>query len=153
MGNRTPKIGSLLRIQSADGDSFVRVLPNLQIAVYDIRIPSGDAVPLEQVYRAPVLWKMTVARSALTSGRWPTVDVRALEPSLACATEYYIKDAFTGKFQIYRSSDGSIRPSTRDECRSLEAAAVWEAGHVLDRIRDHYLGVPNAWAEDVKATP
>jgi hypothetical protein len=92
-------------------------------------------------------------KSAFVSARWPKVDYRALEPELATPTDYFMKDKQTGRFSIYRSSDGSTRDSTYDECKGLEAAAVWEPEHVEDRLRDHFAGRPNRWVGQLQAAP
>ena len=92
-------------------------------------------------------------KSALTSGKWPVVDFRPLESELASPVEYFIKDRLTGQYSVYRSSDGHTRESTYEECKTLEAAAVWEAEHVEDRLRDYFAGRPNVWAEQLRATP
>lgn len=149
---RKPREGSLLCIDLGDGISaFARTLTNLQIAIYSYRVSQSD-LPLENIYGSSLLWKLTVMKSALTSGRWPVVDFRPLEPELSLPVEYFMKDIFTGRFSVYRSSDGNIRPGTAEECKTLEKAAVWEAPHIEDRLRDHFAGRPNVWAEQLKPT-
>jgi hypothetical protein len=153
MAMRKPREGSLLRISLEDGtDAFARVLPNGQIAIYAHRVSRSDATPPD-VFGSKPLWKLTVMKYALTSGKWRVVDFRPLEPELTSPVEYFMKDVFTGRFSIYRSSDGHIKDSTFEECRELEAAAVWDPEHVEDRLRDYFAGRPNAWAEHQKATP
>lgn len=92
-------------------------------------------------------------KAAFTSGRWQVVGFRSLEPELSSPVEYFMKDRLTGRYSIYRSSDGHTRESTFEECKVLEAAAAWEAEHVEDRLRDYFSGRPNAWAEQLKAAP
>ena len=153
MTHRIPREGSLLRISLGDGTcSYVRVLPKSQVAVYAHRDSgTGDAYSL--AYDSKILWTLTVMKSALKSGRWTVVDYRPLEPELLAPVCYFIKDRISGRFSVYRSSDGSTRESDFEECNGLEAAAVWEAEHVEDRLRDHFSGRPNVWAEQLKATP
>jgi len=153
MATRKPREGSLLRISLGDGtDVFARVIPNSQVAVYAHRVSQGDAPP-PGVFGSKPLWKLTVMKSALISGRWKVVDARPLEPELASPVEYFMRDRLTGRYSVYRSSDGHTRDSTFEECKGLEAAAAWEAEHVEDRLRDYFAGRPNAWAEQLKATP
>ena len=153
MATRKPREGSLLRISLSDGtDAFARVLPNSQVAVYAHRA-SQDEAPSPAVFDSQILWKLTVMKSALISGRWQVVDYRPLEPDLVSPVEYFIKDRLTGRYSVYRSSDGHTRESSFEECKVLEAGAAWEAEHVEDRLRDHFAGRPNAWAEQLKATP
>ncbi|MFO1217584.1 MAG: hypothetical protein U1E89_04270 [Burkholderiaceae bacterium] len=143
----------MLRISLGDGtDAFARVLPNSQVAAYAHRVSQADA-PSADVFGSKILWKLTVMKSALTSGRWPVVDFRPLEPELASPVEYFIKDRLTGRYSIYRSSDGHARESTFEECKVLEAAAAWEAEQVEDRLRDYFAGRPNVWTEQLKASP
>lgn len=92
-------------------------------------------------------------KSALTSNRWQVVSFRPLEPELAKPVEYFMRDRLTGRYSVYRSSDGLTRVSTFEECKGLEAAAAWEPEHVEDRLRDYFAGRPNPWAEQLKATP
>lgn len=153
MGMRKPREGSLLRISLGDEtDAFARVLPNSQVAVYAHRALQADSLS-PAVFDSRILWKLTVMKSALTSGRWQVVDFRPLEPELVSPVEYFIRDRLTGRYSVYRSSDGHTRDSTFEECKELEAAAAWEAEHIEERIRDYFAGRPNAWAEQLKATP
>lgn len=153
MATRKPREGSLLRISMGDGtDAFARVLPNSQIAIYAHRTLQADVLS-PGVFDSKILWKLTVMKSALMSGRWPVVDYRLLEPELLSPVHYFIKDRLTGQYSIYRSSDGETRQSNFEECKALEAAAAWEAEHIEDRLRDHFSGRPNAWTEQLRATP
>jgi hypothetical protein len=148
-----PREGSLLRISLGDGtDAFARVLPNSQVAVYAHRLAQSDATP-PGVFESKILWKLTVMKSALTSGGWRVVDFRPLEAELSSPVEYFIRDRLTGQYSKYRSSDGQTRESTFEECKGLEAAAAWDAKHVEDRLRDYFADRPNAWAEQLKAIP
>jgi hypothetical protein len=69
----------------------------------------------------------------LKSGNWPVVDHRPFIsddekwPPPAC-----IVDSITGEYSIYHK--GEFRKATKKECEGLEIAAVWEAGHIVDRI-------------------
>jgi len=153
MGTKRPREGSLLRISLGDGqDAFARVLANSQVATYSHRTSRQDS-DLSAVYNSTILWKLTVMKSALHSGRWPAVDCRPLELELKAPVEYFMKDRFTGRFSIYRSSDGHTTPSIYEVCKELEAAAAWDAEHVESRLRDYFAGRPNEWAEQLRARP
>lgn len=41
-------------------------------------------------------------------------------------------------------------PATPEECAVLERAAVWDPGHVEDRLRDHFAGQSNKWVESLR---
>ena len=88
MAKNKPREGSLLRIDLKDGtDSFARVLANSQIAVYAHRVPQGSDILPSAIYGSEVLFKLTVMKSALVSGRWLVVDHCPLEPELTSANE------------------------------------------------------------------
>jgi hypothetical protein len=142
-----------MRIGLGDGThAFARVLPNSQVAIYSHRGSEADALS-PSVFGSEILWKLTVMKSALISGRWPVVDYRPLESELLCPVEYFVKDRLSGRYSVYRSSDGHTRESNFEECKALEAAAAWEAEHVEDRLRDYFAGRANAWTEQLRATP
>ena len=149
-----PKEGALLRVDLSDGtDAFARVLRNSQLAFYGVRVPHAAHIDLTKVYESEILFIVTVMKSVLTSGRWGVVDSRPLGDDLLAPNEYYLKDALTGRFSVYRSTDGSSRDSTLEECKYLEAAAVWESGHLEERLRDYFEGRHNQWAEQLRAKP
>lgn len=149
---KTPRQGSVLRIALGDGTfAFARVLSNSQIAVYDLLTRDIDSLPTN-VFASKVLWKLTAMKSALVSGAWPVAGFRALEPELLAPVYYYIKDPLSGRYSIYCSSDGSTRETDLTECAGLERAAAWDAQQVEDRIRDHFAGRLNVWAEQLKTS-
>lgn len=64
------------------------------------------------------------------------------------------KDPISGECSIYwtdavSSKFGEI-PALLEECENLEVAAVWDAHHVEDRLRDHFDGRPNEWVESMR---
>ena len=62
---------------------------------------------------------------------------------------FFIQDPINGEFSIY-SDGGKIVPATPEEIVGLESASVWDPGHVEDRLRDYFLGVPNKWEVSLK---
>ena len=63
----------------------------------------------------------------------------------------FIQDTLNSeKYSLYNPNTGEITPTTRDKAIGLERAAVWDAHHVEDRIRDYYLGIPNETVERLK---
>ena len=149
---KTPREGSLLRINLPDGMAvFARVLANAQVAVYSYRTTQDNSSVSQQIYDCPVLWILTVMKSAFEPNRWRVVDFRPLEPALSKPVEYFIRDRITGEYSTYRSSDGHTRPSSSEYCKKLEAAAVWEPEQVEERIVDHFNGRPNQSAMTLNA--
>ena len=52
------------------------------------------------------------------------------------------------RFSIYEN--GAIPAATREQCRGLERASIWEPEHVEDRLRAHYAGNVNHIVELLK---
>jgi hypothetical protein len=150
MKTRKPKIGSLIQINLKQSQkAFARMLADAQLAVYSFHTNENE-FSVEEVYCSKILWICGVMKSAFAKTEWEVIDLRPLEPELTCPVEYYIRDSLSGKYSIYRSSDGNIRPATYDECRLLESAAVWSAEHIESRLADHFSGNPSIWIEQLK---
>jgi hypothetical protein len=134
--------GAILKVPLGDGwHSYAWTMPLEDFIFPDAR--TDRDLPLEEVVARPVLFRVCVHKAAWTTGRWPRVGSIPVPEPIAGPVPSFIQDVFTGKFQIY--CGGEIRPSTEEECRGLECAAVWDPDHVEDRIRDHYAGVPCKW--------
>jgi hypothetical protein len=146
MAKQKLNIGDLVQIDIGERNlAFGRVLGQSQIAFYGISTRVGEPIDVEKVIGAPIVFVVAVMDSAVKSGRWQIVSHRPLEPALIESRDYFIRDRFTEKYSIYRSSDGAIRSASPEECRTLERAAVWDAEHVEDRLRDHFANRPSRW--------
>lgn len=151
MGKQRITAGALVEIHLGDGHrAFGRVVSKSEIAFYDVRIPEVGEVDFDLIYKAPILFITAVMNDAVKSGHWTIVDRRPLQAVLDQSRDYFMRDAYTGKYSIYASGDGSIRPATEEECVDLERAAVWSACHIEDRMRDHFAGVPNVWVRQMR---
>lgn len=61
----------------------------------------------------------------------------------------FILDALDqDSFELYNPNTGEILPAIKEEIKGLERAAVWEASHIEDRIRDHYNGESCIWLKE-----
>jgi hypothetical protein len=153
MASRKLKEGNLARIDLSDNTTvFARVLSHSQAAFYAARFPSESTIDLSNIYKSEVLFKIAVMNYAFNKN-WKIVDHQPLEANLKEPNEYFIKDVIDGSFSIYRSSDGSFRPSSYEQCKNLECAAVWDPHHVESRLVDYFAGRPNIWLESVRAKP
>jgi hypothetical protein len=145
-------VGALLRVPIGHGwHGYALTLPDAEFAFFDARM--RDAHPIDEagsVVGRAVLFRLFVFNKAVTSGRWMRVGkVDALPDELARPVPRFMQDALCpDRYSIYVS--GESRPATLAECEGLEKAAVWEAEHVEDRLRDHYAGVPNKWVESLR---
>ncbi|MUO80748.1 hypothetical protein GOZ78_07290 [Agrobacterium vitis] len=142
---RKPKAGSILEIKIDENLSFLcQILRNNQIAVYNHDV-DRDSIVKNNIDTDDCIFIVSVMDRSIKSDRWPIIGHSNIPSRLDRPFFYFIKDIITGAFSIYNSSNGAISPATYDDIRGLEAAAVWDANHIEDRIRDHSRGVPNKW--------
>jgi Immunity protein 26 len=115
------------------------------IAVYDRR--SQRQLSDDEIVTGRVLFVVAVFDRAYAGGRWPIVGHVPLEEADIPIPDRFMQDLFQpGECQII-DRFGRSRPARPEECVGLERAAVWEAEHVEERIRDHYAGRPNVHLE------
>lgn len=150
MNTQRIKNGLLVEVNLGDGScTFARVLSKAELAFYDFRRDLKSEVDIEEIYRSPILFIVSVMNDAIKSGRWKIHDCRPLEPSFERVRYYFMKDLITGEYSIYNANDGSIRPAKPGEEVGLEKAAVWEPENVEERLRDHYAGRENRWVKQL----
>jgi hypothetical protein len=91
---------------------------------------------------------------AITSGRWEVVGQIEIPEKLKSVPKFCKQDQISGALSIYQEIDDLAphyeRPARAGECDGLETAAVWEAEHIEDRLRDHFSGKPNKWVEQLR---
>jgi hypothetical protein len=125
-----PKVGDIFQIPLPDGRfAYGKVFRDASVGVYQKIFDSPTELPIE----APFAFIVGLYNDILKSGVWPIV---GHEPFASEEDEWpppnYVKDIISGEYSIYHK--GEMRPSTAEECRGLEEAAVWDAHHVIDRI-------------------
>ena len=100
---------------------------------------------------ASVLFIVAVYNDIITQGHWLKVGKLPIREDLSILPMQFIQDTLNSeKYSLYNPNTGEITPTAKDKVVGLERAAVWDAHHVEDRIRDYYLGVPNAICERLK---
>lgn len=140
--------GAILKIQfTPSTHTYARLLRSPILAFYD-SISTVD-IPIESIITRPVLFKIAVMRKAITSGRWSQIGVVPLDASLLVPPTFFRQDGLNPN-KLFLHTAGIERPATREECVHLERAAVWEAEHVEERLRDYYAGRPNRWVESLR---
>jgi hypothetical protein len=139
--------GDVLKIALGDScHSYAQVSGDPLIIFFEGAF--ADDLPLSRVPHLPVLFRIWVHDDAIKKGLWPVVGSQLLTPENAAEPFFYKQDAITGALSLYHSKfeqTGWERPSSATECEGLECAAVWDAEHVEERLRDHYAGRPNKW--------
>lgn len=140
-------VGDIVQIELADGSlCFGRVLKSPLMAFYDLN--TTKAPPLEEIVNLPVLFKVWLMDYAVTSGHWKIIHHADLEEDLQVDVAFYKQDLISKKLFIHQGSNEL--PATYEQCEKLECAAVWDPVHIEDRLRDHYLGLPNKWVESLR---
>lgn len=91
-----------------------------------------------------VLFIIMVYNDVVTQGKWLKVGKLPIREDLIEQPFKYIQDVLNpNNFELYNPNTGKIIKATKDQCRGLECAAVYEAFHVEERIRDHFNGKVN----------
>jgi hypothetical protein len=147
--------GQIVEIALGQGKiSFARVLHEPLFAFYDEVFDAAEKPSTQDVVNLPIAFKINVMNSAVTSGHWPVIANIGLTPDLQVVPMFCKQDIVTGKLYIYQEvpelAPHYERPATNKECIGLETAAVWDAEHVEDRLRDHFAGQPNKWVEQLR---
>lgn len=144
-------VGAIVAVPLGDGThTYAQILSEADCAFFDAR--TSAKLDAEDVASLPVLFRIPVMGSAVTSGRWRKVGRAPLRPELAEPAPTFIQDAGEPtRLMIYLG--GTVRPASREECEGLERCAVWSAEHVEDRLRAHYKGVPDMWSESLRLSP
>lgn len=145
-------IGSILEI-NIEGKYYVyaQILGKAAYAFFDYK-SSEKLTDFSNLQKTPILFIIAVYNDVITSGYWPKVGKIEIRENLRVQPMQFIQDPIKpDNFSLYNPNSGEIVPTTRDKIKGLERAAVWEASHVEERIRDYYSGVPNIWVEQLKA--
>jgi hypothetical protein len=141
--------GDVLKIALGDGrHSYAQVSGDPLVVFFEGAFT--DDLPLSRVPHLPVLFRIWVHDDAIKKGVWPVIGNQPLTPENEAEPFFYKQDDMTGALSLYHSTfdqTGWERPSSATECAGLECAAVWDAEHVEDRLRDHYAARPNKWLQ------
>lgn len=146
---RTP--GSIVEINISGGICYAQILDKT-LVVFDYKAEKSlSDNELIVLMSAPVLFFVTVYNDVITKGQWLKVGNLPIREEFRSVPMKFIQDALKPeRFELYDPNTGEIKPSTYEECKDLECAAVWEALHVEERLRDYYNNVPSKWVESLK---
>ena len=141
--------GAVVKVALGEGVcGFGQLLKFPEYAFFDLR--ALDDVQATDVVSRPVLFRIWVMKSAHSTGRWPKIGVAKVSDALS-RTVYRFNQDPIDPTKIRLTKDGTDGPLVSvAECHGLERAAVWDAQHVEDRLRDQFAGRPNKWAESMK---
>jgi hypothetical protein len=128
---------------------YGQVVSKSEVAFFDFFTDHSDQPESALVVKNAVIFIIPVMSSAVKSGRWPVIATAPVTPTLQQPRQYFIQDKLTNELFIYESDTGATRPASFSQVRGLENAAVWEAEHVEDRLRDYLAGKPNQWVKQL----
>jgi hypothetical protein len=125
-----PKAGDVFQIPLPDDRlAYGKVFRDASVGVYEQVFNSIQELPIESSFAFIV----GLYDDILKSGAWPIIGHEPFESEEAeWPPPCVVKDIISGSYSIYHK--GQLRPSTEGECQGLEAAAVWDSHHVVDRI-------------------
>lgn len=148
------KVGNVLRIELAqDQHAYAWTLPEPLVAFFDIQeLGRNTALAIEELVRSPIAFRIFVMNSALTRGPWTVVGFSPPPASVLEPPWFFKQDILTGALTKTLTGEEEISIEL-SEAEQLECAAVWEAEHVEDRLRDHFAGRPNKWVERMRPDP
>lgn len=142
-------LGSILEINiDNEYNVYAQILNEAGYAFFDYK-SSNSLNDFSLLQKSPVLFIIGVYDDVITQGRWLKVGKMELRDDLKVQPMQFIHDQLKpGKFELYDPNTGDIKPSTKEECKGLECASVWEGEEVEERIRDHYAGRLNRLVEE-----
>lgn len=147
------KEGQVLSIDLGSGRFAAAIVMAEPLMAFFTDICEGELHGDDFLARRPDFIVMVMNR-AVTSGIWKIVRETELPDRFRYPPKFCKKDMISGLEYIYHEV-ANLAPSYEriaypGECQGLEAAAVWDAEHVEDRLRDHIEGKPNRWVEELK---
>jgi hypothetical protein len=148
MKRQRRRAGDVVRIDLGAGfHTYARVLLDASFAFYDCRRVGEASLP--EILASQILFRIAVMNHAVKTGRWPVIGHEPLKGEMLTLPPKFIQDPIDETtFSIYQN--GVIPAATREQCRGLERASVWEPEHVEDRLRAHYAGNVNHIVELLK---
>lgn len=134
--------GTFVRIRLQDQSyAYARFLDIPDVAFYDYRMAQPES-DLDAIGAKPILFTVSVMTSTL--GACENIGWRELEDPLTEPVVRFMQSAGDHRRCTIFDTAGNERPATPEECVGIERAAVWEARHVEERLRDTFNGRPNA---------
>jgi hypothetical protein len=128
---KKPKLGDVVEIPLPNGKyAYGRVYKDASIAIYKKLSEEPHQPPIGS---RDFLFHVGLYDDILTSGDWAVVGHDKFNSTESSwPPPYFIKDIISGGYEIYHKGD--IRKASKDECKNLEEAAVWDKQHIIERI-------------------
>jgi hypothetical protein len=143
------KIGQVFRVDLKDGYyAFGQVIREMNWAFFDLHTKDPNP-PLGTIVSSPVLFKIGVYTNVIKHKIWEVIGICPPREELLKEENTYMYDALLRSYIIFKPIIGGAPgicervPAIWEECKNLEREAVWPAGSVEQRLRDHFAGRPN----------
>ena len=145
MKRQKETIGSIVELILENGKyAYAQLLEN-GTAFFDYLAPTSlkDFSVLEG---RGILFIVAIYKDVITHGHWLKVGKLPIRKELEILPLKFIQDAIhPDQFELYDPNSGKTTSVSKEECRGLERASVWDQHHIEDRIRDYYEGNPCLW--------
>jgi hypothetical protein len=140
-------IGAILKIPLQDGTHcYGLVLDKASMAVFKVK--TTQDLQITDILSKDVLFIIAVYDDVITSGKWEKIGKTTLDERFINLPMKFIQDQLNPNLiQLYNPNTGEIKLSTKEDCVDLDRAAVWDAGHVEERVLDFFNGRKNVWVE------
>ena len=128
--NKRVKLGNIYEIPLPNGfNAYGRLYEDSTLGIYKEQCKDISQLSLDGDYA----FFVAVYLHTMRDGEWK---VAGYKPFAEGEDEWpptrFIKTAIEGHYSLYIK--GEIIPATKEECKGLEAAAVWDRNHVVDRL-------------------
>jgi len=142
---------SIVKIELEDGYYGYAQILEKSMVYFEMRTKNElRGKLLEALLEVQILFFCSVYNDVITKDRWLKVGKLPIKTEFEVLPMKFIHDDLKlGFFELYDPNTGEITSSIYEKCKDLECAAVWEAEHVEDRLRDHYNGVENKWVKSM----
>lgn len=143
---RTP--GNVVEIDLHGLWAYAQVINSALTGFYSAR--ETRVSDIEQLNSASFVFKIWVMDYAIGKNGWPIIGNLELNDGKDDEPWFFKQDVISGALLKYKDSTQEEIEIAIDECAELECAAAWDPEHVESRLRDEYVGCPNAWVESMK---
>ena len=127
---RRVKIGDVYAIPLPNETyAYGRVFKDAGIGIYKKISKNIEDIPMEEEY----LFNVGIYKDILQNGEWIFIINKKFEneeDSWPPKMSNY--DMISGRYYIYYK--GEFQLSTKEECKDLEIAAIWDSHHIIERI-------------------
>jgi hypothetical protein len=143
--------GSIFKIElPCKKIAYGRILEKANYAFYNYFTDNVEK-DVSRIANSDVLFIVAVVKGAITSGRWEKIAKDDIPTALQVLPMKFIQNIKNPEIiELYDTNTGKISRSSYEECLGLDAASVWEAEHVEERLCDYLAGRPNESAESLK---